>query len=59
MAMKDDEIPVSTNIDEPTAERLIRWIVSAEAENNKTNKRDDSEMIRYIAKHIQEEVRCL
>lgn len=41
------------------ANRLIGWIVKEEAENNKTNKRDDSEMIRMIAKEIIEETKCL
>jgi hypothetical protein len=48
-----------SRVDKKKAARIIKWLIREEAENNKTNKRDDSEMIRMIAKHIQEEVKCL
>lgn len=55
--MTDIEIP--DNLDKEKAIRLINWLVKTEAENEKTNRFSDDEMILKIVKQIQSEVKCL
>lgn len=45
-------------VDQEKANALIMWLIKLEAENDKTRKSSDSEMIQRIAKQIQEGVRC-
>lgn len=53
------QIDIPDGIDIEKAIRMIKWIIEAEAENSKTNKYNEREMIQTIAKHIQGDVKCL
>lgn len=53
------QIKLPDGVDAAKANRIIKWIVEAEAENNKTSKKTDNEMIHEIAKQIQSDVKCL
>ena len=50
---------VPEGIDKSKALRLTQWLIKVEAENTKTNKLNNAEMIHKIAKQIQGEVKCL
>ena len=52
-------VEIPDEIDEGKAIRIIKWLIATEAENSKTNKLNDSEMIHKIAKHIQSDAKCL
>ena len=39
--------------------RLIKWLLTVEADNDKTGQSTDSEMIQKIGKQIRGEVKCL
>lgn len=52
-------IEVPENLDKEKAKRLISWLVKTEAENEKTNRLSDDEMILKIVKQVQSEVKCL
>ena len=54
-----EKIQVPEGVDLEKAKRLIAWLVKAEAENSKTGKLNDNEMIHKIAKQIQGDVKCL
>lgn len=56
---ESQRIEIPDEVDEGKAVRIIKWLISAEAENSKTNKLNDSEMIHKIAKQIQGDVKCL
>lgn len=45
-------------IDEKIVERLKRNIIIQESKNLKTKSRDDSKMVAWIKKKIEEEVAC-
>lgn len=53
------QIKLPEGVDAAKANRIIKWIIEAEAENNKTSKKTDSEMIHEIAKRIQSDAKCL
>ncbi|ERI06369.1 hypothetical protein [Atopobium sp. oral taxon 810] len=55
--LADLEIP--EGVDAAKAQRLIQWIVKLEAENEKTHKLNDSEMIHKIMTRIQGEAKCI
>ena len=57
--MADMQEKAIDSVDATKANRIIRWLVNAEAENSKTNKLSDPEMIQKITKQIQGEVKCL
>lgn len=39
--------------------RIIKWLLTVEADNDKTGQSTDSEMIQKIGKQIRGEVKCL
>jgi hypothetical protein len=45
-------------IDEQTAQRIMKRIIILEKSNLKTKRYNDSEMIKKIKKFIEEEVEC-
>ncbi len=47
------------DVKEEKAFKLIKWIITEEAENNVTKKLEDSAMIQKIGKRIQGEAKCL
>lgn len=51
---------IPDDLSQEKADRLIKWILDLEDENNKrAQKRDDKYMARQIANHIQSEAKCL
>ncbi len=53
------ELELPEGVDANKAQRLIQWIVKLEAENEKTHKLNDSEMIHKIMSQIQGEAKCI
>lgn len=54
-----DDIEVPAGVDKAKANRLIKWIIDIEAENDKTGQLNDSAMVQKIGKRIQSDVKCL
>ena len=52
-------IEVPEGVDRGKANRLIKWILAFEDENDKTKKLSDPEMIQKIGKEIQGDVKCI
>lgn len=51
---------IPDGLNQEKADRLIRWILDLEDENNKrAQKKDDKSMARQIANHIKSEAKCL
>lgn len=56
-ALGDVQLP--DNVDQKKANRLIKWIVDLEDDNDKTARYDDFAMIQKIGKQIKDEIKCL
>lgn len=56
---KLEDLKVPEGIDTSKANRLIRWIIDVEAENDKTGQLNDAAMVQKIGKRIQSDVKCL
>lgn len=54
-----EDIEVPMGVDQAKANRLIKWIIDIEAENDKTGQLNDSAMVQKIGKRIQSDVKCL
>lgn len=54
-----EDIEVPAGVDQAKANRLIKWIIDIEAENDKTGQLNDSAMVQKIGKRIQSDVKCL
>lgn len=52
-------VEVPEGVDRGKANRLIKWILALEDENDKTKRYSDSEMIQKIGKEIQGDVKCI
>lgn len=52
-------VEVPEGVDRVKANRLIKWILAQEDENDKTKKFSDPEMIQKIGKQIQGDVKCI
>ena len=52
-------VEVPEGVDRGKANRLIKWILALEDENDKTKRYSDSEMIQKIGKEIQGVVKCI
>lgn len=46
-------------VDLSKVNRLLIWLVDREAENLRSRERNDAEMVKLIAKRIEEETQCL
>lgn len=56
---KLEDLKVLEGVDPAKANRLIKWIIDIEAENDKTGQLNDSAMVQKIGKRIQSDVKCL
>ena len=56
---KLEDLKVPEGVDPAKANRLIKWIIDVEAENDKTGQLSDSAMVQKIGKRIQSDVKCL
>ncbi len=54
-----DEMLIPDGVDQKKAERLIKWLIKTEDDNDKTHSRSDAEMIQKIGKQIKDEAKCL
>ena len=52
-------VEVPDGVDRGKANRLIKWILAQEDENDKTKRFSDSEMIQKIGKEIQGDIKCI
>ena len=53
------QTPLPEGIQKDKVARLIKWLLSVEADNDKTGQSTDGEMIQKIGKQIRGEVKCL
>lgn len=53
------EITIPDGVDPKKAERLIKWLIKTEDDNDKTHSRNDAEMVQKIGKQIKDEAKCL
>lgn len=56
---KLEDLKVPEGVDPVKANRLIKWIIDVEAENDKTGQLNDLAMVQKIGKRIQSDVKCL
>jgi hypothetical protein len=52
-------VEIPEGVDSGKANRLIKWILELEDENDKTKKYGDSEIIQKIGKEIQGDIKCI
>lgn len=54
-----EKVVVPDGVDNAKANRLIKWLLEIENENNRTGKLSNPAMVQKIGKRIQDDVRCL
>lgn len=54
-----EKVVVPDGVDNAKANRLIKWLLEIEDENNRTGKLNNPAMVQKIGKRIQDDVRCL
>lgn len=52
-------VEIPEGVDLGKANRLIKWILALEDENDKTKKYSDREMVQKIGKEIQGDIKCI
>lgn len=52
-------VEVPEGVELGKANRLIKWILALEDENDKTKKYSDAEIVQKIGKEIQGDVKCI
>lgn len=53
------DIKLPDGVDQKKAERLIKWLINLEDDNDKTHRYNDSMMIQKIGKQIKDDVKCI
>lgn len=53
------DITLPDGVDQKKAERLIKWLIKLEDDNDRTHRFDDSAMVQKIGKQIKDDIRCL
>ena len=59
MAKNIGEVKVPDGVDVGKANLIIKWLIDAEEENNRTGRDSDTAMVQKIGKRIRDDVRCL